>query len=141
MVSVFFKVPGKPHGKERPRVINGHAYTPEKTKAFEQAVAWAYKAAGGKLFEGPVEVNATAFYDIPKNTSKKSRELMERGIILPMKKPDVDNVVKAVLDALNGIAYKDDNQVVRETGTKFYGKEPCLYIEVKAYDEKSGPEN
>ena len=141
MASVFFKVPGKPHGKERPRVVNGHAYTPEKTKAFEQAVAWAYKAAGGKMMEGYIEVNVTAFYDIPKNTSKKSRELMERGIILPMKKPDVDNVVKAVLDALNGIAYKDDNQVVRETGAKFYGKEPCLYIEVKTYDEKSGPEN
>lgn len=141
MASVFFKVPGKPQGKARPRVVEGHAYTPQKTKDFEQAVAWAFKAAGGKLLDGYIEVTVTAFYAIPKDTSKKTRELMERGIILPMVKPDIDNVVKAALDALNGIAYKDDNQVVKETGAKFYGKEPCLYIEVKTYDEKSGSEN
>lgn len=141
MASVFFKVPGKPQGKARPRVVGGHAYTPQKTKDFEQAVAWAFKAAGGKIMDGYIKVTVTAFYEITKSTSKKNRELMERGIILPTVKPDIDNVIKAVLDALNGIAYRDDNQVVQLNGAKFYGKEPCLYIEVKTYDEKTRPEN
>lgn len=56
---------------------------------------------------------------------------MESGAILPSRKPDVDNIEKAVLDALNGIAYKDDARVHRTSGAKFYGAPPRLEITIK----------
>ena len=60
-----------------------------------------------------------------------SRAAIQEGKILPRRKPDIDNVLKVVLDSLNGIAYKDDAQVVAVHGRKIYGNEPKLIIEIK----------
>ena len=65
-----------------------------------------------------------AYFPIPKSTSKKKRDEMERGLILPTKKPDTDNIAKAILDALNGLAYYDDAQVVHLEVQKRYSNEP-----------------
>lgn len=62
--------------------------------------------------EGAIAANIVAVYKMPESASKKRRELMASGIMKPCKKPDADNVAKIVLDSLNGIAYKDDSQVV-----------------------------
>lgn len=129
---ITFKIDGQPQGKARPRFANGHAYTPTKTKEYEEAIKWAYKAAGGKLNGGYVAVNISAFYGIPKATTKKDRELIERGLIKPAVKPDIDNVIKAVLDGLNGVAYSDDKQVVRVFAAKYYSTEPCVVVEIIA---------
>lgn len=127
---IKFTVYGKPEGKARPRFSNGHAYTPAKTKDYEQAIAWAYKAAGGKLNTGYITVNVKAFYKIPKAATKEKRGMIERGFLKPSLKPDIDNVIKAVLDGLNGIAYGDDSQVIKISGEKLYSNEPCVVIEV-----------
>lgn len=73
-----------------------------------------------------------AVYGIPKSASGKRRERMLLGIDLPTKKPDADNVLKAVCDALNGTAYQDDKQITSTWIWKHYGEIPGLRIMVKA---------
>ena len=73
----------------------------------------------------------TAYYSIPKSTSKKKRALMERFQIRPMKKPDNDNIVKVVQDALNEVAFHDDVQVVDCQLRKFYSDNPRLVVTIQ----------
>lgn len=132
---MIFKIEGQPQGKGRPRFTKtGHAFTPQATRDYENLIAEEYRAAKGEIFDGYVRVNIKAYYKIPKATTKEKRGLIERGLLKPAVKPDIDNVVKAILDGLNGIAYHDDNQVVYVDGEKFYADEPCVIIEVSPYE-------
>ena len=111
-------------GKGRPRFASrgGYvtAYTPEKTRAYETTVLSAYKEAGGGLIDGPVAVRLTAWQALPQRATKAQRAAAERGEIYPIRKPDLDNIIKIVLDALNGAAYADDTQVVQIDARKLY---------------------
>lgn len=134
-MGIAFEVPGEPRGKGRPRFTrDGHPYTDSETRAYEKKII-AYYRQQLKDFRWPdssyIAVEVTAFYPIPKSSTKASIAGMQAGRILPKRKPDIDNVLKIVLDSLNGIAYKDDAQVVRVTGIKKYGFEPKLVIEMK----------
>lgn len=128
----LFMIPGDPTGKGRPRFTrSGHAYTPEKTASYEQAVRKAYRAEfpdAEPIPAGvPVAVKIMAGYSIPKSTSKVKAERMLAGEIRPTKKPDADNVAKAICDALNGLAYHDDSQVALLCVSKIYTDNPgCL---------------
>lgn len=93
-------VPGIPRPKARPRVVNGHAYTPERTQEWEDAVRMLYQ---GPLHEG--ELTVTLYFYMPNR-----------------RRVDIDNLVKAVLDGLNGKAYHDDGQIVALHATKSIGK-------------------
>lgn len=129
-----FEVPGEPRGKGRPRFANGHAYTDSETKAYEEKVVACYrKSCGGFLYdeEAFIRIKVTAYYRIPKSATKASAAGMESGQILPGKKPDIDNVLKIVLDALNGVAYKDDSRVVSVEAEKKYDREPRVVIELR----------
>lgn len=125
MMEITFTLPGGPQGKGRPRYVRrtGRAYTPDKTVAYEELVRQRFiEAANGQDFgEGPVFVIITAFFQIPKSFSKKKTEQAIEGTLYPTKKPDWDNIGKIICDALNGIAYKDDSQVVAATVVKVYG--------------------
>lgn len=133
---IKFTVPGKPQGKARPRFSRGHTYTPEKTSAYETAIAWAYKDAARKArvrpYDGnvPIGISITAVMPIPKSKPKYQREKMLAGQILPTVRPDWDNISKAVCDALNGIAYKDDAQIAKSHFSKIYGDNPRLEVEI-----------
>lgn len=123
MKTVMFTVPGQPVGKARPRFVRstGRVYTPKLTTDYERFVCDCYlDAADGVALDGPIEATLTAFYQIPASASKKRRERMLRGEEVPEKKPDADNVAKAILDALNGIAYNDDSSVCRLVVEKRY---------------------
>jgi len=125
-MNTVFEVEGKPQGKARPRVTRHGAYTPAKTRAYEKAVAAAYRAQTGTYFgEAQLSVMVFAYFEPPKSVSKKKRAAMLDGTIKPTVKPDADNVAKAVCDALNGIAYRDDAQIT------------TLIIR-KAYRERAG---
>lgn len=103
----------KPQGKARPRVTRHGAYTPAKTKAYEREVAMAWKQQhGGWYADRQIAVMIAAYFEPPKSVSKKKRAQMLSGDIRPTVKPDADNIAKAVCDALNGVAYKDDAQIV-----------------------------
>jgi Holliday junction resolvase RusA-like endonuclease len=134
-MEIVFEVPGEPRGKGRPRFIRntGVTYTPPETRAYEKKIMDCYRVQcrGAYWSEDKfVSVNVTAVYPIPKSATKATRAAIEQGNILPKKKPDIDNVLKIVLDSMNGIAYKDDSQVVMVTGRKLYGEEPKLIIEI-----------
>lgn len=129
-MTVEFTIPGAPQGKERPRFTkNGIAYTPVKTREYEKIVAWAYRCEAHNVrFTGPVDACIVAVYPIPRSWSKKKQFDAASGKLLPMVKPDIDNVAKAVLDACNGIAYRDDVSVTGLTISKRYGTRPCVIV-------------
>lgn len=130
-------IPGVPVGKGRPKfsTINGHAvaYTPAKTASYENLVKLAFQQSREKPFEKGVQLYAEiiAVFPIPQSVSKKKRAEMLDGQILPAKKPDADNIAKAILDALNGLAYYDDAQVCRLAVVKLYGEGPRAEVTIK----------
>lgn len=119
MKQIQFEVPGKIVPKGRPRFARRgkfiSTYTPQRTKSYEQLIAWTAKAAGVRLAEGPVSLTVTAFFKLPDSISKKERE--RRVTMGHTQKPDCDNIVK-IMDALNGIAYHDDAQVTEMACSK-----------------------
>lgn len=134
--SVLVIVEGDPVGKGRPRAstIGGHArlYTPAKTKNYEQMIkAEAAKAmAGHKPFEVPCLVELSIICAIPASYSKKKREACEAGDMLPTKKPDADNVLKAVCDAFNDVVWRDDVLATDFIIRKRFGANPCVSVRV-----------
>ena len=117
---ITFTVPGLPQGKGRARMTrSGHAYTPEKTRSYESAVAWAAAQAmvGNPMMVGPVAIRVEAFFVKPKSWSKKKAA----ATTLHTGKPDWDNIGKALSDACNGIVYADDSQIAEASITKRYG--------------------
>lgn len=127
-------IPGKPMGKQRPRVLkNGFKYTPEKTVNYETLIKeiFATECRLEKPTDKPVRLTIRAYFQIPQSISKTKRELMQKGLIRPAKKPDVDNIVKIIADSLNGLAYLDDKQIVSCSIEKFYSSIPRLEIELE----------
>ena len=138
-MTVEFTIPGAPQGKERPRFTkSGIAYTPKKTKDYEKMVAWAYECeAHGAKLTGSIRANIVAVYPVPRSWSKTKREEAINDWVLPMVKPDLDNVAKAVLDALNGIAYIDDAAVTDLTISKRYGERPCVVVRLIGCEQEA----
>lgn len=110
-----FFIPGKPQGKERPRVTKYGTYTPERTKKYEELVKHQflekYDKAKPISEKMPVAAFIIAYFKQPKGLTKAERELIAQGKMYPTVKPDADNIGKAIMDSLNGLAYKDDNQI------------------------------
>ena len=125
MAKIKFMVPGDPHGKGRPCFVKktGRAYTPKGTREYEGDIRRSYYLAGHGKLDCYVGVRVRAFFRIPKSWSKRKKQMAMDGDIRPGK-PDVDNILKAVLDALNGIAYKDDQAVVYAMCDKWYNTQP-----------------
>lgn len=137
-MTVHFTIPGEPQGKARPRVVRGkdgraHTYTPEKTAQYEALIRQEYRRQGGVRFpDGAVlSVRLVAWYAVPKSASKQRRAAMLAGELLPTKKPDLDNIAKAICDALNGIAYRDDAQVVELYAEKRWDEIPRVDVEIR----------
>lgn len=119
-----FIVYGQPQGKARPRFTRtGRAYTPKKTADYEDEIRLMAKAAMGitEPLETPIAAYIYIAMPVPQSYSKKRSKDCLDGFERPTKKPDLDNVAKAFLDACNGIVYKDDSQVVSLHVTKVYG--------------------
>ena len=134
-----FKVPGEPVGKGRPRFVRatGRTYTPEKTERYENLVKLAFIKEYPDVvpIEGPISVEMVANFSVPKSWSKKKQALAIAGALRPTKKPDTDNIAK-IKDALNGIAWIDDAQVVEESISKNYTEVPSLTIIIETLGEE-----
>ena len=134
MESILVIIEGEPTGKGRPRTVvrgkgkNAFAqhYTPEKTRSYEQMAGdEARKAmAGHEPIAKPVELELTLVFAVPASWSKKMRAQALAGELYPAKKPDIDNVIKAICDSFNGIVWEDDVQVVDLVARKRYGENP-----------------
>ena len=123
---IHLDIPGKPLGKSRPRVTRrGITYTPKATAEREQLVrtvfAEAYRCT--RPFTCALRVTVEAVYPVPASAPKAKREDILSGKIVPTVRPDVDNVAKLILDALNKTAYTDDSQIVSLTVSKRYAHE------------------
>lgn len=134
---IVFKVEGKPQGKARARTFYNkklgrmQSITPEQTKSYEDLIRWSYTAAGGKyLGETTLQVDIQAFYPIPKSFSKAKTNDAVKQKLRPTTKPDCDNIIKVVLDALNGVAYYDDKQVICVSCNKYYGETGYLKVTI-----------
>lgn len=123
-MSAQITVWGKPVAKARPGFTkSGHVYTPRKTLLFEKEVGKAYRYSDNPMYGKDVKLVADIrfYFKIPKSrTLKEKREIEENGYY--NKKPDIDNLVKAVLDGLNGVAFEDDRQVVCINAMKQYDR-------------------
>ena len=130
-MEIKFTVPGSPKGKARPRFDprNKRTYTPQATVSYENFTKLCYiNECKRARLHGAVFAEIKVFVGIPKYTSKKQRESMLAGQERPTKKPDCDNITKIILDALNGIAYDDDKQIVEVFVTKRYSEEPRVEV-------------
>lgn len=136
MKRTFF-YPCNPRGQGRPRFANGIAYKASEDRAYEKGIRMAYVAVypGRTPIQGACTIKLTAIYPIPARASKKMREQMIAGLALPIVRPDIDNVYKAVLDALNGVAFMDDKQVTGGEMHKFYGAVPGLMVEIEEVED------
>ena len=131
-----FTVLGIPVAKGRPKFAKrGNfvtSYTPQDTVNYENLVRLSYQQSCNELrvLQGEVSMKIDAFFPIPKSTSKKKHQLMAIGAIQHTKKPDADNVAKAMCDALNKIAYVDDSQIVSLEVNKYYSDVPRAEITI-----------
>lgn len=128
---MYLIIEGNPVGKQRPRhTRKGVTYTPDKTRNYEKLIAEKYKELKGELLDGTLKLVVVAYYPIPASTNKANKVLMSNNIIRPDKKPDLDNVIKIIMDGLNGVAYTDDKQIVSIVANKYYAYEPRIEVSI-----------
>lgn len=133
-----FTVPGNPVGMQRARVFTDfrtgkiRACSPQKSTDFKARIAFFARQAGVSILNKPVTLKITVFVPRPKYLDK--RKILNPLTPIPCdKRPDLDNYIKSVMDALNGIAYRDDGQVCSVIAHKFYHNQkdaPVTEIEI-----------
>lgn len=140
-------VPGEPVPQGRPRFrIQGafvKAYDPPKSASYKELIKWYTRTFLRRHPDLPeltenICAKIEVFRSIPESFSKKKKEAAENGLLLPNTKPDTDNYVKTVLDALNGLLFKDDSAVVQITAVKRYSANPRIEISFWAIDPATG---
>ena len=134
---IKFRYNGEAVGKGRPRVSRRgmyvHTYTPEKTRAFEEAIRFEFMASNCEQMpvyprEKSLKAEVTIGVSIPKSYSKKKQALCRDRVLAPSKKPDIDNVLKSIFDALNGYCYEDDVQIIKVIAEKRYAEDPFVEV-------------
>jgi Holliday junction resolvase RusA-like endonuclease len=136
---VTFKVDVDPVGKQRARYARRgnfvQTYTPDKTRNYETLLKEAAIEAMGSSepLETPVSLYLYIRVPIPKSYSKKKVEACLNGLEQPMKKPDSSNVLKSVEDAMNGVVYVDDCQIINHHITRVYSTQSGVDICIKEY--------
>lgn len=145
-MNTAFTIDGKPQGKARartfynPRLGRTQSVTPENTVLYENLVKQSFIQQSNEdcrwFNKEPLAMCITAYYPIPASTTKKDRQLIATGKLLPTKKPDVDNVAKVICDALNGVAYGDDTQIIKLVVLKAYTEgQPRVQVYIEEIEE------
>lgn len=136
-MKIELTVPGDPQGKQRAKTFKRGdfvgAYTPRKTVNYEIYIKELFvdKYPDFMPLEGPLMLQFTAYVSIPSSTSQKKRLLMLDGAIIPEKKPDVDNILKIIMDALESVAYRRDSQIAIAIASKLYSERPRLELRIE----------
>ena len=145
--SFSFIVPGEVRGQGRPRttIRGGYAsiYDSPEDKANKHNIqlyaSEAMRAAvDDSLIDSPlkgISIAIDCYVRVPESMSKKKKEMAYRGEILPLRKPDLDNVMKAVLDACNGVVWRDDKEVTKAQICRYYSDMPRLVVRVSWEEE------
>jgi Holliday junction resolvase RusA-like endonuclease len=134
VIDIFIE--GRPVPKARPRVYNGHGVTPTRTRRAEASLlAQARPYAPQEPLRGPLAVEVTSYLPVPSKATLKKRGVTIAacltGAHLPTGTPDADNLAKLATDALNGVMWVDDGQIVRLVSEKRYGLKPGTRIIIR----------
>lgn len=126
MNRIEFRVYGNPVAQGRPRFFRkGNfvgAYDPQKSKSWKETIKWQALENGARIMDGALSMSVYFFLQRPKSLPKK--------VIHHTKKPDLDNLLKAVKDGLKGICYRDDSQIIVCSMSKEYGEQPGAMITI-----------
>jgi Holliday junction resolvase RusA-like endonuclease len=130
----IFEIHGNPVPQKQTRFSchgnRPHAYDPSKKD--KEFIQWQIKPfAPDTPLTGPIELTIIFFLPIPKSASSKKRIAMRNRVILPITKPDEDNLAYIVTNALKKIVYEDDSQVCAKHVYKYYGADPKTVIKVR----------
>ena len=133
---IQFTVFGEPVAQGRPRFARMgagvRAYDPEKSRTYKDYVrAAALEVKPDVPLEGPLLLMVEAYRSIPKSMSKKKQAAALAGSLQPTTKPDLDNIIKGLKDALKGIIWRDDSQVVNIIAGKWYSDRPRVKVIVE----------
>jgi Holliday junction resolvase RusA-like endonuclease len=142
---MHFDIPMNPKGKarHRQRVINtkegksfAHTYAdPKQAKYVEELQKWIRRQYRLDPLTTPLSLDVFCVMEIPKSWSKKKVIEAEANRIKHVQKPDLDNLVKMIKDAMNKIVWADDCQIVRTKSAKEWGKVGGWYIRVTEVKE------
>lgn len=136
MEIIKFRIPGKvqPQGRPRASVRGGHVrmYDPPKSREYKKHVKQvAEDYAPSEPLEGPLHVRMTFSRQYLKSWTKRQRMDAEDGILMPITRPDLSNLCKGIEDALNGIMWKDDSQIIELMLAKIYSDEDYAEVEIR----------
>lgn len=133
MTGIRFTVPGEPRGKGRPRFVStprgGRTYTDPQTASYENLVKLCARQAGAVVTDAPLCVDIVAYFTPAPSWSKKRTAAALANETFPGRF-DVDNIAKAALDGLNGVAFHDDKQVADLRVRKRFATEARLEITI-----------
>lgn len=111
---------------------NGHAYTPAKTRKWESTarilIAQSMRSHGHGIYSGPLDIIVDCYFQIPNSWPQWRKAVALEGKVWHTVKPDIDNVFKAAVDAMTGVLFCDDAQVVSLRGHKAYAADPRVEI-------------
>lgn len=130
---------GEPVAQGRPRAttVNGRVrmYDPKKSRDFKHYLKLAAsKHRPEQLIEGPISLEVKVYKPTLKSFSKKKKAAAEAGQLRPTTKPDVSNYLKLIEDALTGVIWKDDSQIIDCSISKYYSETPRTEIQIKEMD-------
>lgn len=136
MRPLVFTIEEAPFGWQRTSNRRGQQYQSPRTRDFEKRVKDqaldVMRRHGIGLLTGAVRMEVVAYYAIPASAPKYKQRAMAEGVIRPTVKPDADNVAKAIKDALNKTAYRDDSQIAILHVEKWYAATPRVVVIVEA---------
>ena len=137
--SMQLEILATPQPKLRPRFTrSGKTFTPQKTREYEELIRAAYISQyGNEPMYGRDEalaVNAEFWFVPPKSWSVRKTKAALASWLPHTSRQDIDNLLKAILDALRGLAYVDDTQVVQLNGLKRYASEPYIRVTLTPCD-------
>lgn len=137
MKKLVLEIPGEAIAKQRPRatVIGGHAkvYTPKETINYESYIKYLFTSKFREFvpLEVAIKIDIEIHKTIPISVSDKKKKLMKDNLLPATTKPDLDNIIKIITDALNKVAYKDDNLIVEINARKKYSKVPKAIVTIE----------
>lgn len=135
-----FTIYGTPVAKARARTVfrggKVRSFTPKKTVDWENSIrGQSLKYKPKTPSTGEISIEIIAYRQLLKSFSKKKRSQAIEGILRPSTKPDLDNIFKSVTDALEGLYYVNDSQIVDIKASKFYSENPGIVIMIESKEE------
>ena len=138
MINITLYAEPVAQGRPRFSTAGGYAraYDPAKSRNYKQLLSLSaeeqLRQQGGAMLDEPIFLSVRVYRSIPKSFSKKKQAQAERGELRPITKPDIDNYVKGIKDALNGICWRDDSLIIGyvEPFGKFYSSQPRIEVDV-----------